>query len=86
VRHTLGLDVASDFEAAPVYGLGFDDGGANVDVVVAVEVEVVVSSHCCSTVGSYSFFCSLVAVGATTRNMEKIPIIKMWEIDYILTV
>jgi hypothetical protein len=47
----LGLDVASDFEAAPVYGLGFDDGGADVDVVVAVEVEVVVSSHCCSTVG-----------------------------------
>jgi hypothetical protein len=36
----LGLDAASDLEAAPmpVYGLGFDDGGANVDVVIAVEV------------------------------------------------
>jgi hypothetical protein len=33
----LGLDVASDLEAAPVYGLGSDDGGADVDVVIAVE-------------------------------------------------
>jgi hypothetical protein len=49
----LGLDVASDLEAAPVpmYGLGFDDGGADIEVVVAVEVEVLISYHCCSTAG-----------------------------------
>jgi hypothetical protein len=59
----------------------------------------VVSSHCCSTVGIIlilllvsiwwtSILVLLIGTssGATIRNVEKILLIRMWEIDLILTV